>query len=74
VTSIDFQEDAVISHNLVPYQTLTTREEQRLNVSENRVLRISAPKMDEIIVGCRKSYNEELHNSHYSPYIIKKSI
>jgi hypothetical protein len=49
---------------------LTLREEQRLWVFENRVLRrIFGPKRDEV-TGCwRKLQNEELHNS--APSIIR---
>jgi hypothetical protein len=37
------------------------REEHRLRVFENRVLRrIFGPKRDEVIGGCRKLHNEEL--------------
>jgi hypothetical protein len=42
---------------------LTLREEDRLRVFENRVLRkIFEPKGDEVIGGWRKLHNEELHN------------
>jgi hypothetical protein len=38
----------------------------------NRVLRkILGPKRDEVIRGCRKLHNEELHNLHPSPSIIR---
>jgi hypothetical protein len=43
--------------------SLTLREEHRLRVYENRVLRrIIGPKRDEIIGGWRKVHNEELHS------------
>jgi hypothetical protein len=43
--------------------TLTLREEHRLRVFENRVLRrIFVPKRDEDTGGWRKLHNEELHN------------
>jgi hypothetical protein len=43
--------------------SLTLREEHRLRVFENRVLRkIFGPKRDEVIGGWRKLYNGELHN------------
>jgi hypothetical protein len=45
------------------YETLslTLREEHRLRVTENRVLRrIFGPKRDEVTGGCRKLHNEEL--------------
>jgi hypothetical protein len=39
---------------------------------ENRVLRrIFGPKKDEATGGCRKHHNEEFHNFHSSPNIIK---
>jgi hypothetical protein len=41
--------------------SLTLREEHRLKVLENRVLKISGYKWDEIIRGWRKLHNEELH-------------
>jgi hypothetical protein len=48
------------------------REERRLRVFENRVLRrIFGPKRDEE-TGCwRKLRNEELHNLYSSPSIIR---
>jgi hypothetical protein len=43
--------------------SLTLREQHRLRVFENRVLRrIFGPKRDEVIGGRRKFLNEELHN------------
>jgi hypothetical protein len=50
----------------------TLREEHRLRVFENRVLRrIFGPKRDEG-TGCwRKLHNEELRNLYSSPSIIK---
>jgi hypothetical protein len=39
------------------------REEHRLRVLENRVLRrICGSKRDEIVRGCRKLHNDELYN------------
>jgi hypothetical protein len=50
----------------------TLREEHRLRVLENRVLRrIFGPKRDEIIGGWRKCHNEELDILHSSPNIIR---
>jgi hypothetical protein len=47
-------------------------EEHRLRVFENRVLkRIFGPKRDEIMGGWIKLHNEELHNFHSSPNIIR---
>jgi hypothetical protein len=52
--------------------SLTLREEHRLRVFENRVLRgIFGPKRDEVIGGWRKLNNVELHNLYCSPRIIK---
>jgi hypothetical protein len=43
--------------------TLTLREEYRLKVFENSVLRrIFGPKREEVTGGWRKLHNEELHN------------
>jgi hypothetical protein len=51
---------------------LTLREEQRLQVFENRVLRaIFGPKRDEVIGDWRKLHNEKLHNLYSSPSIIR---
>jgi hypothetical protein len=42
--------------------SLTLREERRLRVFDNRVLRrIFGPKRDEVTVELRKLYNEELN-------------
>jgi hypothetical protein len=50
---------------------LILREEHRLRVFENRVLRkIFGPKRDEVTGGWRKLRNEELHNLYSSPSII----
>jgi hypothetical protein len=52
--------------------SLTLREEHRLRVSENKVLRrIFGPKRDEVMGGCRKLHNEELHDLYSSPSIIR---
>jgi hypothetical protein len=44
------------------------REERRLRVFENRVVRRKfGPKRDEVTEGWRKLHSEELHNLHSSP-------
>jgi hypothetical protein len=53
--------------------SLTLREEHRLRMFENRVLRrIFGPKRDEVTGECRKSHNEEIHNLYSSPNIIRQ--
>jgi hypothetical protein len=52
--------------------SLTLREEHRLRVFENRMLRrIFGPKRDEMIGSWRKVHNEELHNLYCSSSIIR---
>jgi hypothetical protein len=51
--------------------SLTLREEHRLRVFENRLLRIFAQKWDGVTGGWRKLHNEELHNLYPSPSIIR---
>jgi hypothetical protein len=51
--------------------SLTLREEHRVRVFENRVLRIFGPKRDEETGGWRKLHNEELHNLYSSPSIFR---
>jgi hypothetical protein len=52
--------------------SLTLREEHRLGVFENRVLRrIFGPKRDEETEGWRKLHNEELHKLYSSRSIIR---
>jgi hypothetical protein len=47
-------------------------EEHRLRVFENRVLRrIFGPERDEVTGGWRKLHNEEIHNLHSAPRIIR---
>jgi hypothetical protein len=51
--------------------SLALREEYKLWVFENRVLRrIFGPKRDGVTGGWRKLHNEELHNLYSSPSII----
>jgi hypothetical protein len=53
--------------------SLTLREERRLRVFENRVLRrIFGPKRDEGKGEWRKLHNEEIHNLYSSPDIIRQ--
>jgi hypothetical protein len=52
--------------------SLTLREDCRLRVLENRVLRrIFGPKRDEVIEEWRKLHNEELNDLHCSPSIVQ---
>jgi hypothetical protein len=52
--------------------SLTLKEEHRLRVFENRVLRrIFVPKGDDVTGGWRKLHNEELHNLYSLPSIIR---
>jgi hypothetical protein len=53
--------------------SLTLREEHRLRVFENRVLRrMFGPKRDEVTGQWRKLHSEELHNLYSSPDIIRQ--
>jgi hypothetical protein len=52
--------------------SLTLREEHRLSVFENRVLRkIFEPKRDEVTGDWRILHNEEFNNSYSSPSVIR---
>jgi hypothetical protein len=52
--------------------SLTLREEHRLRVFENRVLRkISGPRRDEVMGDWRKVQSGELHNLYSSSDIIR---
>jgi hypothetical protein len=46
------------------------REEHRLRVFENRVLRIFGPEREED-GSCRKLHNDELHSLYSSPNIVR---
>jgi hypothetical protein len=51
--------------------SLTSREEHKLRMFKNRMLRrIFGPKRDEVTGGWRKLHNEELHDLYSSPSII----
>jgi len=51
---------------------LTLREERRLRVFENRVLRrIFGPKRDDVTWEWRKLHNEELNDLYFSPSIAR---
>jgi hypothetical protein len=51
--------------------SLTLREEHRLRLFENRMLRrIFGPKRDKVAGGWRKVHNEELHNLYSSLNIV----
>jgi hypothetical protein len=53
--------------------SLTLREEHRLRVFENRVLRrVFGPKRDEVRGEWRKLHSEELHNLYSSQNIIRQ--
>jgi hypothetical protein len=53
--------------------SVALREEHRLRVFENRVLRrMFGAKRDEITGELRKMHSEELHNLYSSPNIIKQ--
>jgi hypothetical protein len=53
--------------------SLTLKEEHRLRVFENRVLRrIFGPKRDEVTGEWRKLHSEELHILYSSPNIIRQ--
>jgi hypothetical protein len=64
--------------NVVFYEcetwSLTLREDSRLRVSENRVLRrIFGPKREEVTREWRKLHNEELNNLYSSLNIFGRS-
>jgi hypothetical protein len=67
----------IISHRTAGYfygyetQSHTLREEHKLRVLENRVLRLFGPKREEVAGGWRRLHNEELCNLHTSPSNIR---
>ena len=51
---------------------LANREERRLRVSDNRLLRgLFGPKRDEVTRECRKLHNQELNDMYSSQNIIR---
>jgi len=56
-------------------RSLTLREEHRLKLLENRVLRrIFGPKREEVAGGWTRLHNEELHNLYASQNVIRVII
>jgi hypothetical protein len=54
--------------------SLTLREENKLRVFENRILRrVFGPKRDEVAGEWRKLHNEELHILYSSPNIVRQT-
>jgi len=51
--------------------SLTLREEHRLRVFENRVVRILGPKREEVTGEGRKPHSEELNDLYSSPNIVR---
>jgi hypothetical protein len=54
--------------------SLTFREEHRLGVFENRLLRkIFGPKRNKVTGGWKKLHNEELRDVYFSPNLLEGS-
>jgi hypothetical protein len=51
--------------------SLTVRQEHKLRVFENKMLRIFGRKRDGVMERWRKLHNDELHNLYFSPSIIR---
>jgi hypothetical protein len=61
----------VVCRDFDLFKTNIVREELRLRVFEDRVLRrIFGPNRDEVTGGWRKLHNEELHGLYSSPSIV----
>jgi len=58
---------------LYVYETcsLTLREERKLSVFENTVLRIFGPRRDEVTGEWRRLHNEELNYLYSSPIVVR---
>ena len=77
ILKIKIHRTIILSVVLYGYETwsLTLREERRLRVSENRVLRrIFVSKRDEVTGEWRKLHNEELNDLYCSPKIVRVII
>jgi len=56
---------------VILYGCLTLREENKLRVCENSVqMRVYGLMREEVVEGCRRLHNEELHKLYGSPNII----
>jgi len=52
--------------------SLTVREERKLRLFENMVLRrIFGPRRDEVMMEWRRLHNEELNDLYFSPNIVR---
>jgi hypothetical protein len=61
----------LLDEYVILYYGTILREEHTLRMFENRVMRMFAPKKDEVTGGWRKLHNEELHNLYSLPSIIR---